>query len=243
MRIEAGARSVVLPGQSIYEEVLVPRHDVGSRLALGDGRVFHYCKFGGTLAAGKLCISAEHTANHHNMAIPAAVAAGSRTVTVTLGATAVTADMYKGGLLGVIAGTGLGQSYRIGSHAAAALSTSFAVPIEQDLVVALALADSKVDLIPNPFNGVTQSVVEENLHIGVPMIVGTSGYYGWLQTWGLCPVLNDGTAETSGALLFAGDTVGEVKILSGYLYDIIGVAYGATHATGEYNWVALRLWP
>jgi len=242
MRIEAGERSAVLPGQSIYEEVAAPRHDVGSRLALADGRVFRYCKFGGTLAAGKLTIGATHTAHHHNMAVPAAVAIGSRSVTVTLGATAVTANMYKGGLLGVIAGTGLGQTYRVGSHAAADASASFAVPIEQDLIVALALADSKVDLIPNLFGSVTQSADEEHVHVGVPLIAGTSTYYGWLQTWGLCLCLSDDTA-VEGTILQAAETAGEAETQDCYVKGYAGIAYGATHAAGEYNWVALKLWP
>lgn len=240
-RIPGYAGGPLIPGLSIYEDETSPRHNLGDRLDLGDGRIFHYVKAGAALAAGKLAHVALHTANHHNMAV-ATHAIGSKKLTVTLGATAATADMYKDGLLLIIAGTGIGQTYKVKGNPAAALSTTCEIELYDRIRVATSSADSKVDLLPNPFNGLKHSATEEYLHIGVPLCVIANGSYGWVQTWGICAVLGGDTAP-HGTLLNASDAAGEVKTMAGYAKDLVGVAVGETHADGEYNAVFLRMIP
>lgn len=229
-------------GQGIYEESETQKLTIGMRMALGDGRVFHYAKFGGTLTAGQVAIAAAHTAAHHCL-VTALNPIGTRTYTVTLATTAATANMYKDGTLMVIAGTGIGQTYKIKSNPAQATVTgTLALELYDQLVIATAAADSKTDLVPNLFNGVTQDANEERLHLGAPLIAGTSGYFGWLQTWGLCAVLAGDTAA-AGTVLNADANAGETKTMNQYTMDLIGAAYGEAHADGEYNATFLRLVP
>lgn len=238
----SGEGNILTAGQSIYAESSSQVHTLGARLCLGDGRVFHYAKWGGTMVAGQLAAAAQHVANHHDLRLYSACAAGSRTVTVTLGATAATANQYKDGLLFVIAGTGIGQTYKIKSNPAADASATCAFTLYDEVVTALSTSDSDIDVIPNLFNGVTHSATEEYLHLGVPLIAGTSGYYGWLQTWGPVGVFAGDTAA-NGTLLMAGDTAGETLTQDGYTKSFVGEVFGATHASGEYNATYLRLVP
>lgn len=240
-RINNADPGVITAGIDLYAQSATPYYDVGTRLAAGDGRVFHYCKAAGTLAAGKLTIALGQTANHHNMAV-ATTTAGSDKVTVTLGATAATADQYKDGLLLIIAGTGIGQTYKIKSHPAADASATLELTLYDELVVATDSTDSKGDLIPNIFGGTTQSAVEEHVHIGVPLIAVTDAYYHWEQTWGPVSCLGGDTAG-DGTLLDASSAAGEVKTQNEYTMDLVGVAYGEAAADGEYNATILRLWP
>lgn len=229
-------------GQGIYEESESQKMTLGTRLCLGDGRVFHYSKWGGTVAAGKLATAAAIISGHHSLTA-ATTAIGSRSITVTLATTAATADCYKDGTLMVIAGTGLGQTYKIKSNPAQTSTTgTLALALYDQLVVALATSDSKVDLFPNLFNGVTQDTTEEALHLGVPLIAGTSGYYGWLQTWGLCSILSGDTAS-AGTIVSSDDGVGDTKAAADHTKGWHGTIYGAAHADGEYNAVFLQIIP
>ena len=238
----SGVGNLYTAGQSIYAESSTQVHTIGTRLALGDGRVFYYAKWGGTMVAGQLAAAAQQTAAHHNL-VTALNPVGTRTYTVTLATTAATADMYKDGTLIVIAGTGIGQTYKIKSNPAQTSTTgTLALTLYDELVVATAVADSKTDLFPNMFNGVTHSATQALKKIGVPLIAGTSGYFGWLQTWGLCGVFAGDTAA-NGTLLMSGDTAGETLTQDGYTKDLIGAVHGATHASGEYNATFLTLVP
>src|SRR4249920_1582699 len=77
-----------------------------------DGRIYRYAKAGAVnVAAGKINVAAAHVANHVNQVVQAAAAIGDTRVSLTLGATAATANQYKGGLLVINDATGEGIAY------------------------------------------------------------------------------------------------------------------------------------
>jgi len=235
-------RSLTVAAHDLFVQSATQQHELGTRFSFSDGRVFHYAGFGGTIAAGKTLIAPASVDTHHSMAVTTA-AIGSDTLTVTLGATnAVTLDQYKDGYLGLIAGTGLGQLFNVKSHPAAAAAATCVITLKDPLRVATATADTKGDLIYCPFDGVTHSATEESLHVGVSPIAGTSGYFGWIQTWGMCICLSGDTAA-EGTLLTADDAAGDVKTQNAYTMDLLGTAVGQAHADGEYNFMFLRLVP
>jgi hypothetical protein len=88
------------------------------------------------LAPGKLAVAATVVANHQNMAVAAAAAVGATSVTVTLGATAATADYYADGFLTINDAAGEGISYRVKSHPAHAGSGSLVVELYDPIKVA-----------------------------------------------------------------------------------------------------------
>jgi hypothetical protein len=69
---------------------------LGTKAQTIDGRIYRYALAGGTtLAAGLLNIAAADVDNHVNILVQAIASIGDMQVSVTLGATAATADQYK----------------------------------------------------------------------------------------------------------------------------------------------------
>ena len=189
---------------------------VGAKFNTNDGRTFVLVQNGGTaLVSGVLVQSpASIGANHTGLAVVGLAASnpiGSTSITVTLGATAVTANQYAGGYAVVSAGTGIGQTLKIASHPAAALSTNVVLTLEDPLSVAITSTDSKVSLtLPqygsqNGTDVTTSGVIVcpttlTGRPIGVtvypiPASTTTVPTYGFIQTSGAVACLNGaGTA-------------------------------------------------
>lgn len=186
---------------------------VGQKFQSEDGREFVLVQNGatalvsGVLVQGPASIGATHT----GLAVVANAAIGATTVTVTLGATAVTANQYAGGFAVISAGTGIGQTLKIASHPAAALSTNVVLTLEDPLSVAITSSTSKVSLTLNAFGSANGTDVRTHgvivcpttatgAVIGatispIPASTATIPTYGFIQTKGEVAVLNDsGTA-------------------------------------------------
>lgn len=179
--------------------------DLGAQAADG-ARKFRYVKAGGTaIVPGKLQQSPAAVDNHKNLAC-AAAAIGATQVTVTLGATAATANQYAEGYLIINDATGEGYTYKIKSHPAAALSTALVVTLEDPIVLALD-TNSEASLVANPYNGV---IVNPTTGSAAPIGMGIypipAGEYGWVQTFGVVSGLADG-ALAAGAQLSASNAV------------------------------------
>ena len=232
-----------LYNQGLFEESSTQKHPIGTRRPLEDGRVFVYAKNGSAaLAAGKLCVAATVVANHVNISVAAAAAIGDKTVTVTLGATAATADQYKDGFMVVNDATGEGHQYKIRGHAAADASGSLEVNLYDGIRVALTTS-SEVSLLKHPYDSVVISATDQaDLAVGIPPIAVTADYYFWIQTWGPCPALADETL-TIGKLITIGTGVaGAVELYDAAAEQIVGVACQAGVDT-EYRQVFLKIQP
>ena len=186
---------------------------VGQRFNSADYREFVLVQNGGSAIASGLLVQgpASIGADHTGLAVVGLAVSnpiGATSITVTLGGTAVTANQYAGGFAVVSAGTGIGQTLRIKSHPAAALSTNVVLTLEDPLSVALVSTDSKVSLTLNPYgskNGadvtthgviVSPSAGSSGPTIGVtisplPASTATVPVYGYLQCRGAVACLND----------------------------------------------------
>lgn len=198
---------------------------LGLRGVTGDGREFRYCQAGASnLVVGNLLQAPAQIANHRRLT-PTAAAAGATSVTVTLGATAATANQYLGGWLVVeddSGGTG-GFQYQISGNPAAALSTALTVQLADPVVVAIT-ASAHVSLVLNPYSGVIQNpttatsgLVGVALPIAAPVAQSaglTASYYGWIQTKGIGTVLSDGGTTVGLAVVASTGTAGAVVTLT-----------------------------
>ncbi len=182
---------------------------VGQRFSTADYREFVLIQNGGTaLLSGNLIQGpASIGANHTGLTV-ATAAIGAKTVTVTLGGTAVTANQYAGGLLVISAGTGKGQTLKIASHPAqSSTSGTVALTLEDALSVATAVSDSKGSLTLNPYGStggtdfsthgcVISPTTATGPTVGVtvypiPASTATVASYGFIQTKGAVACLND----------------------------------------------------
>lgn len=196
-------------------------HKVGTRGTLPDGRVFYWARNATTtaLARNELLMAAAIVTNHHDQTVTAATdfSLGSLEVTLTVGATAINLRQYEEGRVFISDGTAEGFQYQIRKHAGNAGSLTSAATLYSPVALATAAA-STMSLYANPYNNPVASLVSQlGLPVGVPNIglaaatsaatntaeaVGTT--YGWVQTWGECPVLCDESVASIGNAVTVG---------------------------------------
>lgn len=191
----------IIEAQSIYESNAVPTHSLGQLAFSNDGRKFRYVKAGELLVTGDLYQNEAVSTNFVSMATPSASAKGSSEVEVTLGGTAVTANLFDDGYLVVSAGTGIGQQFQIKSHDVQATTTGACTfVIDGKLAVALVAASSTVTVVENPYkNVVKQPTTPTGVAIGVAQFAIASGEYGWVTTGGFAGCLSDSNTTSADA--------------------------------------------
>lgn len=201
----------------LYNSSTTQTHQLGSKVVDRQGRTFRYAKAGGSaLVAGNVLQAPAQITTHQAMT-PAAAAivngATKQTVTATLGATnAVTANQYAGGFLVISTAPGNGYAYEIESHPAASASASCVFTLAEPLKVALTTS-SRVDLVPNHYNGVIQAPTTLTAApVGVAVFPAAAGEFCWIQTGGVASVLVAGTPAVGSAVVSPGSAAGAVVV-------------------------------
>jgi hypothetical protein len=184
------------------------RLEVGTIGILPDGRRYRFVYAGAVaLTVGKLMQAPIPITTHVLQTLTVAAAVGDgypgHEVQLTLGAAAIVADQYRGGLLVVdlVGNTGFGYQYSIASHAAVALSGNFKIPLkENDLVrVAIATTANSVSVVSNPYRLIIISVATPTAAVvGVTCGPIPINNWGWIQTHGDAMVLTDNTTIVIG---------------------------------------------
>jgi len=215
-----------------------PQAALGQIIAGDDGAEYVYVLAGGSaLVAGKLCQAPAEVTADENLAVAAAAVGATQIVTTTT--VTVTANQFAGGYVVVSITPGLANKYRIASHPAAT-GAALTINLEDPILVALTTA-TRIDLIPNPYNGVIVQSVSGSLTgapVGFAVAPVTAGQYGWLQTKGVTAVLNDAnaaitvgqdlipSASVAGAVRLATAGIPSVAVaLEGIAASEVGAAY------------------
>lgn len=212
----------------------------GQSATTPDGRTYAY-GFNNTgsstaLAPGKLCSGAVVVTNHVNQTGVVA-AAGTQTVTYTIGATLATQNQYAGGYLVVNAGTGAGQALLIGGNNAAGSAGSITVNL-LDAVITATDATSKFSLVPNLYSAALLFASGSSLvlvSVGVPNVSIPDQSYGWLQVGGTCSVLANGTPGIGVNVVPSATTAGAVDVNTGSLFQQTVGVMQQTAVTTEYR--------
>jgi hypothetical protein len=195
--------SVQVAGQDIYQTSTVQNHVLGDKAFTNDGRAFRYVKAGASaLVPGNAIQSAAVVPNHVNLTPTAVSAIGDTTVTVTLGATAATANQYAGGYVVVEIGTtGAGQTLKIKSHPAANSASTLLLTLEDAFYVATS-GTITMSLIANRYDGVIQSPTTTltGTVVGVAITAIPALGFGWLATRGVTSMLTTGTPIVGSAI-------------------------------------------
>lgn len=200
--------------QGIFEESATQKMPLGHIRPVADGRLYAYAQAGAVaLAAGKLTQNVAPVANHLNCVVYAAAAIGAKTVQVTLGATALTANYYKNGWLHVNDATGEGHLYKVRGHAAADASAVATIYLYDAIRVALTTS-SEVTLTVAEQSAVIVAPTTLTASIaGVPPIAVTATYYFWNQVKGDCCCLIDGTVAIGEEVAPSNTVAGAVEAL------------------------------
>jgi len=213
-----------ISAQSIYTTVTEPRHDVGTRASLPDGRVFYYSvnRTNAILAAGKLTKANEVSVDFDDLATNTA-AVGDMVVNVTpVGTATYAANELAGGYLSInssTAGGGVGHQYRISHHAATAAATAFNLYLSEPIRVAFT-ADATATVVPNPWSDCVITDADETQFVNgcspvaVPVGSDSAPVYFWNQTWGVATCLGNGTPAIGQAIQVSATTGGAFDALS-----------------------------
>ena len=190
---------------------------VGTRWDLSDGREVTLVKNGAVaLAAGKLVQDAAIVPNHQNIAVTAYQAYSANgnvpaKVTVTLGATAATANQYAGGFVVVNDANGEGQTLRIASHPAADASASLVLTLEEGATVALTTS-SEVCLLPaHGADVIIQPTTVTGAQVGVTLYAIPAAAYGFVVSRGIVSCLAQGAIGV-GLGISVGSVAGSVAV-------------------------------
>ena len=192
--------------------------NVGDQLRLEDGRQFRYSQAGGVaVVVGKL-YQAAIPVSAHVLQTVAAAAVGAKSIAMTLGATAVTANQYENGLITVdlVGNAGFGYGYGIDVHGPVAASGVFTVPLKATVQVAIDTTANSVSLVPNRNAGIILAVATTPtaLLAGVSVKPFAIGAYGWVCTGGAVMCLNVTPTVVAGQLAMAATTTGAVMAQS-----------------------------
>jgi len=222
--------------QGLFDEAQYPQHKLGELHIDEWGNKYRYVQAGGTaLVTGNLLQSAAEDTNFKNMDLAAAVSIGDTMISVTLGGTAVTSNMFEGGELYVSYGTGIGQLFRIVRHDVQSTTTGTCkFYLNRAVKIALTTASSKISVKKNPYDGVIQypATTQTEAAAGIALYAMQANYYGWVQTGGDAVVLYDtGTNTSNGAtgLAPSAAVAGSVKpvadaegsIVIGFARDVV----------------------
>lgn len=188
-----GVNTETLPGGAI---------ELGSMGFTSDGRRFRLSVLpttGTTLAACKLIQNAAQTAAYH-LGTVSAQTAGDQQITYTFagGAATVAANLFAGGFISIVTGTGSPQQVQISGHGAVTSSTTIVLNLQDPLVLTTA-ANATAEVYQNPFSApiVTPGTSLTGTVLGVPPVAVTVSTtiptYFWTQSGGLATVLGQGT--------------------------------------------------
>lgn len=225
-----------IAGQELYSSSATPGTNLGALATTGDGRFFRYAKFVALAVVGRLYQAAAEITDNQNVTV-ATAAIGANELTVTLGATAATADAFRGAYIVITAGTGAGNSYKILGNTAAAGAATCRLFLEDVVRVATAVADSKGDIVANPYNNVLiNPATASSAPVGFAVHPVAAGEYGWLCVSGPTPALADGTVVVGTGLVASNATAGAVEALTGVQAPVATALTGiATTQLGMVN--------
>lgn len=231
-----GSNPLSAPGDVFFVSP-TPQATVGTRFESADGRVYRYAQFdpANNMVAGNLLQGVAPVLNHQHLTVPTGggAAAGMGplgapvSLVVTLGATSGSAGFYSNGYAVVDSGSGhLGQTYSIVSNTTAASSGTMTIVLGEPLVTAITAGTDTISLVPNQYNGVIQNpTTMTGGAVGVAVIAGTAGWYGYVQTRGIASVLSDVTAPAKGlGVIPSTTTAGAIATAGTATSYVVGVA-------------------
>lgn len=216
--------------QGIHEQSSTKKHTLGCLRFSEDGRVYRYAKAGETLTVGYALNMATVTANHWNQTATAA-AVGAATISFTIGATALTANMYDDGYFLIV---DRGDFYRVKSHSVSAAGSEAISIILDDPIRVAVTTSQEGGLIPNPWSSITMNASAALGFAGIAPISVTSAYYFWAQVGGFSVGKSSTATSATGSVISLASTEGEVVLASGYAANFIGnkISYTMSSSAG-----------
>ena len=232
--------------QTITQTSTEQKEALGTLRILDDGRKFRYCKNGAdALRAGVVVMPLALVANHTAEDLAAAVKVGDKKITITLGDTAVDANVYAGGYVQfhntAVDGGGDGHQYKIATHPAAIAQASLTLQLDEPIVHNTVAAGTTLSLVHNRFKDVAVTDGVEAAVSGVTVCQVAANAYFWAQVSGDGLALGNATTAAAGEMISCAAS-GAVQKANASTGDstIMGFARGAT-VNGNHTPIVLTL--
>ena len=216
--------------QGLYEISAIQRYALGTRVVDSDGRVFRYALAAATVAPG-FGASNNNTFNGITGGVVNAQAIGDKVCSLLLDATTGGATWFgtknrmAGGYISLPTGSPP-QFRRIVSHPAGVSTDTIVVTLDGPFSRALTAAEM-AEVIQNPYSALYTGGNYDSV-VGVPLVSITTGYYGWIQTWGPTWITPDvagvGSEAHGRQLIFVGN--GAIELVN----DMDPSTYACQHA-------------
>jgi hypothetical protein len=214
------------------------RGKLGDEMFIYPGRWFKYALAGEAATVNLLQAGIAAVNNHDlDLVVTAAGAAGATSISITLGATAATANEYQDGFVLFNDVEEEGHQYLIKSHLAVDSSGTGVFNLDEADGLATAITTSQqVGLVHNLcFDFVVYPTTPTTSPLGACCVDVANNAYSWLQYRGQGVARSDATTPAAGAPLAASDaTAGNVELMDysgtpdlapvGYNMDAAGVS-------------------
>jgi len=231
----SGLANLAIP--NVYQEDATQIYPIGTRFANNE-RVYHYFKAGGTIAYVLAGIFSNQAMLKTAVNTYGAHVAGAQVLKIDgTSAGSPVADYYQGAYILLI---GVGSSerilMRIESNLAAESTSPYAVALTLEQPIPFDISnDVNCEILGNRYASAITAWGDTLLGtmytcLGTPARKMTSGYYGWVQTWGPAFAARAGTDTTTDAdrtVIWNTDgSIGPIdeKINSNYSHQIAGYA-------------------
>jgi|TARA_R100001530_G_scaffold2078_1_gene3524 hypothetical protein len=223
------------------------RQVLGAEMAFPDGRKYRYVENGGTaIEEGMLVASEAVEAQHDEDLAVATTAAGSSSVTVTLGSTAAAKNLYAEGYLffnkPVLSTAGSRVFYKIKSHPQADAAATLALTIDEPdgTVIAVTNGTETAGLIKSPYKDIVVApAATVGRYVGVSPCQIAANYFGWVQVAGLAVVAMDGTNAMGTLVGSSGTHAGSMIAVGADVTSAVGRVHGKVAVNDEYHTVML----
>src|SRR3990167_7299479 len=148
-------------------------------------RRYRYVQAGAVaLVKGNLLQSPARSTDYTDMAVQAAAAIDAKSVEVTLGSTATTADQFTEGTFVISVTPGIGQNFSLAGHDVTAALGTCTFNLNEPVLTALTTS-SKATVTKNPYDGVIVSpTARTGVTVGVVMTAVAISGYGWIGVEG-----------------------------------------------------------
>lgn len=245
--------ATLAPKQGIYESSDVARCRLGTRIRVGP-RVFYYAKYIADVDVGKVVgvdESVGAVVDTDNVIVcDGNYAAGAGATKVEILLASQTKDNWVDGFFHTTDDAGEGYCYGIKRNSktgeklyptdsALNAATSFMLELYDPIVVALANDTTDFAITGNQFDNLRMCVSSgavDDCATGVSPIAFdvSEAPYGWVQTWGPCTVLSDGTVVRGTVSCVSTDTEGAAFTANAFTEHFLGYSMAVGDNAGYF---------
>jgi len=211
--------------QELYSSSATAGHDVGFKVEDTQGNRYRYVLNGAVaLVEGNLIQSSARDVQFTEMAVPAVVAIGAKTLVITNGTTTTTANQFVGGTLTVTTSTGIGQVFTIVGNDVAVSGAALTFTIAEPVRVALATTSKVTAHMNDHAKVIVSPTTRTGKTVGVAIFRIAAGEYGFVQSGGSASVLSDVTVAALGEGISPSTTTAGAVTKQVTLLENIGTA-------------------